>query len=362
MQWVRRTTPWLWTAIAILGPATIAVVNELSKGPAVVTVIGGVTLVGALADNARKRVNDRLRITITIDAPQQPLPANNRTHIVDHWITQQRDTCLEPLYVLQRKAERQLRTMKSQASDPTAEFKPAASAIPDLSSIMASLVSARNTVSGMRAAMGYRPENRAPEDYQREATEYLTAARSTLDDYIVAFYVRSRRGVLRLRPINMTDRTFTAVTFVLRFPSCVTPIDPETIAEPPALPSVPRKFGTAVPGNYLTSVMTSGPFFPTAFEPAVPLESVDIEYTSSGAVVTYPPVTLRAQDHNTALPEVHLLLTPDAEPGSITVQWEATAENAEGRVSRQFHLDIGSDPLVPANFLDGMTDQQSDEN
>lgn len=360
MQGVRRTAPWLWTAIAIIGPATIAIVNELSKGPLVVTVIGGVTLAGALADNARKWASNRLRIGIAIDAPHHPLPANNRTTVIDYWIDRQRDICLGPLHVLQWKAERELRAMESRASGPTEGSESGWPGVPDLNGIMASLAAAQNTVSQMRAAMGFRPEDRAPEDFEREVDEYLTATRTALDAHVVADHVRSRRGVLRLRPVNGTDRTFKDVTFVLRFPAGVTPLDPEMIGEPPPLPHVPRAFGTAVPGNYLTSSLTFGPSIPGAYTPKVLVGTVDIESTSSGHVVTYPPVTLRAREHEKALPEIHLLTTPDAAPGTITVYWDATAENAEGRLSGQFPLHIGSEPYTSAELLESLIRQEAD--
>jgi hypothetical protein len=345
---------WVWGALELAGIVGLAALGWLGKGwtgrPAIIVLVAVtfLTLVGAVASRVHKWFSNRLQVRVEIELPKQSLPVARPGKQIEAWLEHRRDLCLKPLRDIRERAERE----RQRNEAPVSGFRIVhPSALVDLSGMMAALAATQSLVGQIYGAQGNRPENREPEEYEREVSEYLARAQVSLTDLLVCRYVSSQRGLLRLRPVNKTDRTFKDVKFVLRLPPWVSVIDSDKLEKPKPLPRAPRAYGTREPPEPI--LMPGLGIIRESLRPSLLKlgSGVDITSTSSGPVVKYPSVTLRAKDHEGVLPDLHLLVGQDGIPGSLTIQWEATADNAEGRVSGQLRLTIGEEDLAVEDLL-----------
>ena len=193
-------------------------------------------------------------------------------------------------------------------------------------------------------ASGLGGEYRSAESFTKEVDEYVAELAAALPDVLLARSVLHDAGLLRLGVVNNTERTFTGVRVELTVPDgvevCVWERDMNDRVDPPA-PPVPYGEGSAgahglrmYGGGILQGIPQPRPFW-------VP----DADSAGTNTSVVYSDTEVRA-DGTHELPPIWLLLDQDA-PNELRIKWEATAKEANKRLSGMIVVPVA------AEFMDG---------
>ncbi len=205
---------------------------------------------------------------------------------------------------------------------------------------LSSPVKSTYSVLAFKSAIG---EYRSAETYTKEVDEYIAGLAAALPEVLLARSVLHDAGLLRLGVVNNTERTFTGVRVELALPEgvevCVWKQDVNDRVESPQPPMLYGKGGvgahpTHLYGDILRGIAQSRPLW-------VPDADSDGETTS----IVYCDTEVRA-DGTHELPPIWLLLDQGA-PGELRIKWEATAKEANKRLSGTIVI------LVAAEFMGG---------
>lgn len=352
MKWLRRLPLWLvvCSSIEIAGICGLAILSWVGKGwngkPSliVLAIVFVLTLASAVASKVQKWISDRFRVKLQlVDDDWRVSIACNVNEEFASWLDSRRGVCMQPLRDLDR--EIQARREASAGGYQLVQLDAYEARI--MGEAMESLA---NVQSQINEIWGSSPEDRTREAYIEEVEAYLKEADTALRGRFLVAYVQSGKGLLRPCLINSTDRTFKDVQLSIFLPTGVSAIDPLEIDEDISMPKEPRKYGTRVPSNVLR--LGYGSLFLPPMASHVPTGPfVSIEKSSTGTRVEYPAVTLRAKGRADDFPEVHLLMLDEFATKTLNVKWEATADNAEGRVSGEFSIAVGPESVTPRDLL-----------
>jgi hypothetical protein len=214
--------------------------------------------------------------------------------------------------------------------------------------LMRPLNSPVKSVSSVLAfASGLGGEYRSAETYTKEVDKYIAELSAALPDMLLARSVLHDAGLLRLDVVNNTERTFTGVRVELTVPDgievCVWERDVNKRVDPPAAP-VPYGEGSAgahrqhIYGGILQGIPQPRPFW-------VPDADSDGTTTS----VVYSDTEVRA-DGTHELPPIWLLLDQDA-PNELQIKWEATAKEANKRLSGTIVVPVAAEFVNGSELL-----------
>lgn len=214
---------------------------------------------------------------------------------------------------------------------------------------MRKLVERLPPLTNPMAPMLSEADRRTPEQYEEQVESHLKRFEQALNERLRWGYLREGLGRLSITAINPTDRTFESVEVALHLSGKVTARDPDDVSPPmPTLPGRPRAFGERIPFDLGLDRLsrTSFPYVP----PPVTFPSGPEIDNSASARIKFDTVTLRPGARDAELDIVHLIVT---EPPGSTIEgtWEATATNADGRVSGSFTIPVGDRPLPVQRLL-----------
>jgi hypothetical protein len=213
--------------------------------------------------------------------------------------------------------------------------------------LMRPLNSPVKTMSSIRAFTSAVSEYRSVETYTKEVDKYVAELAAVLPDVLLARSVLHDTGLLRLDVVNNTERTFTGVRVELTVPDgievCVWERDVNERADPPE-PPVPYGEGSTgahrqhIYGGILQGITQPRPFW-------VPDADSDGTITS----VVYSDTEVRA-DGTHELPPIWLLLDQDA-PNELQIKWEATAKEANKRLSGTIVVPVAAEFVNGSELL-----------
>lgn len=196
-------------------------------------------------------------------------------------------------------------------------------------------------------------EQRTEGDYLEEVRDYLECLDEELVPVLCARAVSHDAARLKLEMVNNTDMTFTGVRVEMRLPAELAAVDSyRPTARESEPPSSPIEYGTPrMRSTYGFGV----PSIPSAIaarmiNPIKPIPAPNVERRADGFHVMFQPVDVRAQGP-AQLRSVWLVV--DAAHGeSVPVQWEATATNAQGRLSGTLNVPLTHPPMTIDDLLD----------
>lgn len=216
----------------------------------------------------------------------------------------------------------------------------------------------RGGMGSIIGVSGWDGEYRREEDYRAEVNRYVEKLRAELPSVLRARAVLHGLARLRLQVVNTTDTTFTQVRVEAKLPPNLWATDWQGDVrgkeEPPAPPTPYGQARRSDPGRYrgigLSAVrsMVPGALAAARWRP-------DVERRNDAVYVEYVPEDVRAQGV-TPLPSVWLLLS-DAGSETVEVRWEATATNADRRLSGTITVPI----TQPAASIEELLAQLPDD-
>ncbi|MFD4116802.1 hypothetical protein ACFWSJ_25525 [Streptomyces niveus] len=186
-------------------------------------------------------------------------------------------------------------------------------------------------------------DHRSADTFRKEVEEYLDDLDTAVQQALVQ-QIRAAGSPVTLKLSNPEDQNLTKVQVVLSLPDTVSAhfTDDDGGVD---WPTPPREYGTAtlpIGAGVLTRTAYPGPH---AFPPPRP-DSPSIEQEEGCTVIRFSPVHLRPHETLTLAP-VTLHSTQEADTGTITGQWQATATNLGGRVQRSLPLPTQRLELAP---------------
>jgi hypothetical protein len=173
-------------------------------------------------------------------------------------------------------------------------------------------------------------EYRSEEMFRSSVREYLHELEEVLPDALRARSVVHQVARLKLEVVNNTDKTFTGVRVELLLPLGLEAWEePDDARQDAELPSPPAPYGTGRVERLSPFGGVSVPSLRPVVPPTVPFP--EIEHRPDGLHVALLEPDVRAQGV-TPLRSVWLVI---GEPGTeaLEIRWEATATNAEGRLT-----------------------------
>lgn len=186
-------------------------------------------------------------------------------------------------------------------------------------------------------------EHRSEEQFRGEVSGYLDKLREELPGILPARSVTHGIARLKLEVVNNTDTTFTKVRVEAKLPPelWVTEWQNEVRSEA-ELPSPPRAYGQP----RLSGLgLRHGISFASVIAPPGALAGPwrpDVLRRPDAVYVDYIPEDVRAQGVTT-LPSVWLVIA-DPATQAVLVRWEATATNAERRLSGTITVPVQQPP------------------
>jgi hypothetical protein len=191
-------------------------------------------------------------------------------------------------------------------------------------------------------------ERRSEEDYREEVAGYLDELREQLPGILPARAVMHGVARLRLTVVNNSDATFTKVQVEAKLPADVWVTEwryeMEDQAEPP---KAPTPYGQA----RLSRLGYSGISMSSLINPGGPVTPwrPDVDRRSDAVYVEYLPEDVRARGV-TPLPSLWLVIG-DPSRRSIEVRWEATATNAQRRLSGTLSVPVDEPPVAVEELM-----------
>jgi hypothetical protein len=198
-------------------------------------------------------------------------------------------------------------------------------------------------------------EYRSEEDYRQEVGEYLNKLREALPVVLRARALLHEVARLKLAIVNNTDTTFTGVRVEVLLPPVLAVTEwPQEMRDEGEPPDPPTPYGQATrAGSGLYGSLLTPSLIPRV-GPIASFNTPDIERRLDGVYVEYTPVDVRAQGV-TPLPSVWLCIE-DLRTETVPVRWEATATNADKRLSGSFSVPVTPPPLAAAELMEEVPD------
>lgn len=203
----------------------------------------------------------------------------------------------------------------------------------------------------------YKPDERSEADYEQEANDYLTRLRDSLPRRLL--YRRLNHLGASLRPTvdNLTERNFAQLRVRLHVPGAVRtwPDDlTDEVTRLADLPTRPRPLGAKVKvESSFDKMMAQGIYAPTL--PMMPsfdnFRSPGFTARDIGSVeIEYDPIHLHPSSPEPL--EAVPLLVDEPVGTELTVEWSATAENADKRVTGELTV-VVVEPTLSLDTLPG---------
>jgi hypothetical protein len=198
-------------------------------------------------------------------------------------------------------------------------------------------------------------EHRSEEQFREEVSGYLDKLREELPGILPARSVMHGIARLKLEVVNNTDTTFTKVQVEAKLPAelWLTEWQNEMRSEA-ELPSPPRTYGQP----RLSGLgLRHGISFASLIAPAGALAGrwrPDLVRRPDAVYVDYIPEDVRAQGVTT-LPSVWLVIA-DPATQAVVVRWEATATNAERRLSGTITVPVRQPPASVEELMADLPD------
>lgn len=204
----------------------------------------------------------------------------------------------------------------------------------------------------------YKPDERSESDYEKEVNEYLTRLRDSLPPRLLYRWLHHPGASLRLTVDNLTERNFSQLRVRLHVPGAVRTWSDDLTDEVSRLsnlPARPHPLGTKVKvDGTFDRMFTRGMYTPPF--PVVRnfgnVRSPGFTARNTGSVeIEYNPIHLHPSS-SASLKAVPLLV--DEPVGTeLTVEWSATAENADKRVTGELTIVV----VEPKLNLDTLPDE-----
>lgn len=193
-------------------------------------------------------------------------------------------------------------------------------------------------------------EYRREEDYRQEVGEYLDKLREELPAVLRARALLHEVARLKLAVVNNTDTTFTAVRVEVLLPDLAVTEWPPEVRDEGEPPDPPTPYGQATRSSLGVYGGIRVPSLISGVGPVAAFNTPDVVRRADGVYAEYTPVDVRAQGV-TPLPSVWLRIE-DLSTETVPVRWEATATNADKRLSGSFSIPITPPPLTVAELME----------
>lgn len=276
-----------------------------------------------LSRRAARRPGDQLEVAVGLTAETTLRAIDTSDDVIERYISQEQARLLAPLG-------------RAQPSEIGALYESTLTRVPGLSS--------------------WDRDMRSEGDFRKEVGSYGQKLRDQLPDVLRARAVLHGVARLKLQVVNDTDTTFTRVQVEAKLPPHLWATDwQDAVADDAEPPTPPTPYGEA-----RISRMGSYRGFGPAIRPLVPGSLTatpwrpDVRQRSGAIEVEYVPEDVRAKGV-TPLPSVWLLLE-DSDSDEVEVSWEATATNAEKRVSGTLRVPITRPPASIKDLLAELPD------
>lgn len=203
-------------------------------------------------------------------------------------------------------------------------------------------------------------EHRTETDYRQKVSEYLEELREALPQVLRARALLHEVARLKLEVVNNTDNTFTGVRIeaLLRAQLTVTdwPNEVREEGEPPPPPTLYGQGSRSGIGLYGAGI--SVPRISSPLATGIPLApgAPDVERKADGVYVDYAAVDVRAQGV-TPLPSVWLRVE-DPDINTIPLRWEATATNADKRLSVTLSVPVTPPPASVEQLMQEVSEDE----
>ena len=203
------------------------------------------------------------------------------------------------------------------------------------------------SLRGFRSSlMGYRRDDRSPDEYTDEVEDYIDKAASRLARAAHAVALEDRSQGMELRLANGTERNFEAVRVKVEIEGDVSAYRSAEWAWP-EMPRPPRAWGT--PRPYDLGALTRPTS--TAFGPSMPSKPREpIICNSDPTRVEFDDVDLRPSD-SASLPPIHLVTAADLAGTALRAEWTATSSNADSVARGEFTIEVCPETVTPAGRL-----------
>ena len=197
-------------------------------------------------------------------------------------------------------------------------------------------------------------EHRSEDDYREEVAGYLDKLRKQLPGIVPARAVMHGFARLRLEVANHTDTTFTKVQVEARLPPDLWVTEWQNEVQDEAeLPTPPIRYGQARMSNL---GLYSGVSIPSlsAIRPGALVTPwrPDVVRREEAVYVEYVPKDVRARGV-VSLPSLWLVIA-DPSTESVEVSWEATATNAERRLSGTLTVPVVQPPASVDELIEDL--------
>lgn len=207
-------------------------------------------------------------------------------------------------------------------------------------------------------AASWKAEDRSPEDYKAEVSQYLETCRKILPRVLRSAAGEKLPEIL-LTVTNETIENYAEVRVVIHVPGNVEAAPVTIRAENEGrLPDPPRPYGpyqvdlfSGLGPGIGQQWMTSRSFVPHHYGIDTSATRKDVGIRNGGSTtLTFSPVNLRPQESDVVLAPFVLLPQIPAD-SLITASWEATSVSVRGVARGSIVLPLGADPQPLKNFL-----------
>jgi hypothetical protein len=194
-------------------------------------------------------------------------------------------------------------------------------------------------------------EHRREDDYRQEVREYVDKVRHAVPGVLRARALLHEVARLKLAIVNNTDTTFTGVRVEAFLPLDLAVTEwPRAVRDQGDPPDPPTLYGQASRSSLGMYGTLRVPSIVSRVGPLAHFNTPDVVRREDGVYVEYTPVDVRAQGV-TPLPSVWLRIE-DLSLETVPVRWEATATNADKRLSGSLSVPITPPPITAAELME----------
>ena len=257
----------------------------------------------------------------------------------DHWRTKQEAILLQPLEQWEAAAQRRGQVADEERKTIDLDALRASIKEPESEASSEEAANRAKTLATrmMEEAWSKRPEDRTPEEYRREVTEYLDECIRVLPYAIIANQESNWSSSFQLELSNPSDRNIKGLAIRVEFTDAVVAVPPDVdLVDLPKPPRSwgPRDFKLNLGGSILPSALTAS-ISPMNFDwlPGYEvLQSYPVE-------IDFDPVDLRPYE-TAALPEVPMIMMRPSDSMSVTGTWAATSSELDGIRTGEFQVNF----------------------
>jgi hypothetical protein len=218
--------------------------------------------------------------------------------------------------------------------------------------LLRSLDSTGNVASSMSAMMAFGgTDRRSKDEYREEVRKFCDAFEARLPAFLAARSVLHDIGLLELEVVSRAETPFTGVRVELWFPDFVQVFASQREAGRVELPERPAPYGKP-PSSYYSGLI------PSLRMPDPELWLPRVQRQTDGVRVVFRDEEVRPHGAE-ELPELWIVLDENA-PDVVQVRWEATAANANKRLTGTLDLPVAEHVATPAELSEAPPGESDD--